>query len=217
MSSMRQRLLLVAGWVAAAVVASLVSTGAVAVAGGQVIDRPLRPLSASEAAALTEECGSTDRAPCLRQLDEPVEPTTTVVAAPDLNSSLEGDGQGVSPTPADPAETTSEGEFDPDTDVDESLLPPEADEGVAEPRGEVVSMEGGVLGVSGAEGKVKVIWAIPSPGFALLPVAGTEIEPRSVTLVFSDGAHSSRLTATWDDVEGLTIDIVEGKLDMAEN
>ena len=69
MSSMRQRLLLVAGWAAAAVVASLVSTGAVAVAGGQVTDRPLPPLSASEVAALTEECGPSDRAPCLRQLE----------------------------------------------------------------------------------------------------------------------------------------------------
>jgi hypothetical protein len=52
MLPMRQRLLLVAGWAAAAVITSLVSSGAVAVAGGQVLDQPSRPLSAAEVAAL---------------------------------------------------------------------------------------------------------------------------------------------------------------------
>ena len=101
MSPMRQRLLLVAGWAVAAVLATLVSTGAVAVAGGQVTDRPLRPLTASEVAALAEECGTTERAPCLRQLDNLGVPTTTVEAAPDLNSSLNGGEDGVSPFPDD--------------------------------------------------------------------------------------------------------------------
>lgn len=218
MGSMRQRLLLVAGWAAAAVVASLVSTGAVAVAGGQVLDRPLRPLSASEVAALTEECGTTDRAPCLRQLEEPAEPTTTVEAAPDLNSNLEGDEQGVSPTSVDPSEPPSEDPLEPGDEVDESLLPPSVDgEATAEPQGEVVSMQGGAVGVSGADGRVSVIWAIPNPGFALVPLGGTEIEPSAITLVFSDGAHSSRLTATWDDTDGLIVETSEGKLDLAES
>ena len=48
----RQRLLLVAGWLIAAISAGLVASGAVAVAGGQVLDRPLRPLTAAEVAAL---------------------------------------------------------------------------------------------------------------------------------------------------------------------
>ena len=52
MGPMRQRVLLVAGWVIAAVVTSLVASGAVAVAGGQVFDRPLRPLTAAEVAAV---------------------------------------------------------------------------------------------------------------------------------------------------------------------
>jgi hypothetical protein len=52
MIPLRQRLLLVAGWAVAAVATGLVSAGAVAVAGGQVTDRPLRPLSAAEVAAL---------------------------------------------------------------------------------------------------------------------------------------------------------------------
>lgn len=49
---MRQKLLLIAGWAVAAVGSSAVASGAVAVAGGQVTDRPLRLLSASEVAAI---------------------------------------------------------------------------------------------------------------------------------------------------------------------
>ena len=49
---MRQRLLLIAGWAVAAFGSSVVASGAVAVAGGQVTDRPLRLLSASEVEAI---------------------------------------------------------------------------------------------------------------------------------------------------------------------
>lgn len=51
---MRQRLLLVAGWVLAAVGTSVVASAAVAATGGQVTDRALRPLTAAEVAALPE-------------------------------------------------------------------------------------------------------------------------------------------------------------------
>ena len=137
MGPMRQRLLLVAGWAAAAVVASLVSTGAVAVAGGQVTDQPFSPLSASEVAALTEECGTEDRAPCLRQLDNTSIPTTTVAAAPDLDSSLDGDEKEVSPTPTVTTPATP-----PAVDEDEGLLVGDRDD-VPKPRAEVVEMVGG--------------------------------------------------------------------------
>jgi len=52
MHRLRQRFLLVAGWIAAVVGAGLIATAAVAVAGGQVLDQPLRPLTAAEVAAL---------------------------------------------------------------------------------------------------------------------------------------------------------------------
>ncbi|MEA2058764.1 MAG: hypothetical protein U9O63_08585, partial [Actinomycetota bacterium] len=52
MTPMRQRLLLVAGWLVAAIGSGVVASGAVAVAGGQVLDRPLNPLTAAEVAAL---------------------------------------------------------------------------------------------------------------------------------------------------------------------
>ncbi|MDJ0664309.1 MAG: hypothetical protein QNJ75_07090 [Acidimicrobiia bacterium] len=220
---MRQRLLLVAGWAAAAVVASLVSTGAVAVAGGQVTDRPLRPLSASEVAALTEECGSSERAPCLRQLDNSVGPTTSVPAAPDTNSSREGDEDGVSPSvPAeDTTEPPSENPLDPGVEVDESLTPPTAadEESVAvpAPRAEVVDLIGGRVSVSGADGEVRIIWLIPKHGFAVLPPAGTDRLPDQVTVVLSDGSHQSTLVASWDDSEGLVIESREGGLDLTDS
>ena len=223
MTPMRQRLLLVAGWAAAAVVASLVSTGAVAVAGGQVTDRPLRPLSASEVAALTEECGSPERAPCLRQLDNSVGPTTSATAAPDTNSSREGDEDGVSPSgPADATtEPPSEDPLDPGVEVDESLTPPTGDdeESVAAPppRAEVVDLIGGRVSVSGADGEVRIIWLIPKHGFAVLPPAGADNLPNQVTVVLSDGAHQSTLVASWDSSEGLVIDQREGGLDLTDS
>jgi hypothetical protein len=223
MSSMRQRLLLVAGWAAAAVVASLVSTGAVAVAGGQVTDRPLRPLSASEVAALTDECGTSERAPCLRQLEYPVSPTTSVAAAPDTNSSQEGDEDGVSPTvPAEsPTEPPAEDPFDPGVEVDESLTPPTSSDqdiiATPEPSAEVVDLLGGRVSVSGADGEVRVIWLIPKHGFAVLPPVGAGNLPDRVTVVLSDGSHQSTLIAVWDTVEGLLIETREGGLDRGES
>jgi hypothetical protein len=220
---MRQRLLLVAGWATAAVVASLVSTGAVAVAGGQVTDRPLRPLSASEVAALAEDCGSNERAPCLRQLDYSADPTVSVSAAPDVNSSLEGDEDGVSPfLPADDVivDPPSEDPLDPAVEVDESLVPPdegEDDLDVPAARAEVVDLVGGRISVSGADGEVRIIWLIPRHGFAVLPAAGTDNLPDHLTVVLSDGSHQSTLIASWDSVEGLVIERTEGGLDLSEN
>lgn len=213
MVPMRQRLLLVAGWAAAAVVASLVSTGAVAVAGGQVNDRPLRPLSASEVAALTEECDLFERAPCLRQLDESASTTTTVAAAPDSNSSLEGGEQGVSPVidqaSADSSEVASDSETTVPAGTSPDSLPP--------PTGKVVTLEGGTVGIGGAYGEVWVLWVIPSPGFAPLPATGADTEPGTVQIVFSDGAHQSKLIAWWTDEEGLIIEKHEGAVDQADD
>ena len=207
MGPMRQRLLLVAGWVAAAVVATLVSTGAVAVAGGQVTDRPLPPLSASEVAALTEECGPSDRAPCLRQLEGSVEPSTTVAVAPET-SSPKGDGQGVSPDSAELPLPLEDDALDPD----ESPVSPVGEDDVPEPRSEVVSLRGATVSISGAAGEILVIWAIPSPGFALIPLADSGIDDDSLMMVFSDGSHRSTLTARWDETEGLVIGTTEGQL-----
>lgn len=217
MGSMRQRLLLVAGWAAAAVVASLVSTGAVAVAGGQVIDRPLRPLSASEVAALTEDCGSTDRAPCLRQLDRSIDSQDTVETASQVNSSPDGDEDGVSRTTV--TEPPSEDALDPGADLDESLLPPnDRPSSVATPgpRADVVDLVGGRVSVSGAEGGVRIIWLIPRHGYALVPASARNLSPDQVTIVLSNGSHQSTMAAYWDPADGLVIETTEGAVKRSE-
>lgn len=210
MRAMRQRLLLVAGWATAAVVASLVSTGAVAVAGGKVTDRPLRPLSASEVAALTRECESTERAPCLRQPDDSSD-SAPVDAASESNSSLEGDEGGVSPGPAvtEPSSDDSAA-----TDVEEDLLSPDdaATSDQPAPSAQVVDLTGGKVSVSGADGEVRILWLLPRHGYALLPADRAASEPGQVTVVLSDGSHQSTLIASWDDSEGLVVETFEGPL-----
>lgn len=202
MGSMRQRLLLVAGWAAAAVVASLVSTGAVAVAGGQVTDRPLRPLSASEVAALTEECGSYERAPCLRQLDSSADQPPPVTTAPTTNSRPEGDEQGASPL--HPVAPTAGTEPPPE---DETVIGPISKD-APEPGAKIVELQGGRVSVSGADGKISILWVIPNPGYVLVPATD---HPRDdgVPVVFSDGSHESYLVARWDSQLGLTIESPE--------
>ena len=78
-------------------------------------------------------------------------------------------------------------------------------------------MTGGRASVSGADGEVTIIWAIPNAGFALLPPAGTAGEASGVSLVFSDGSHQSTLLATWNPSEGLTIETIEGPFDLTES
>jgi hypothetical protein len=107
--------------------------------------------------------------------------------------------------------------LDPSVEVDESLLPPE-DRNVPEARGEVVSLEG-ALGrgvVSGTDGEIRIIWAMPSPGLVSLPPTGTDLAEGAVTLIFSDCPHQPTLVAKWDSTEGLVIETIEGRPDLGE-
>jgi hypothetical protein len=129
--------------------------------------------------------------------------------------SPEGGENGVSPTnPVD--EAPSEDPLDPAVEADESLLPPGDSDSVPEPRGEVVTLVGARVGVSGANGEIKIIWVIPSPGFASLPPTGAELEEGIVALVFSDGSHQSTLIARWDNAEGLVLETIEGGRELGE-
>jgi hypothetical protein len=180
------------------------------------MDRPLRPLSASEVAALTEECGSTERAPCLRQLENSSYPLPTVGVASDSNPSPDGGEDGVSRTSLSTTTTEppSEDALDPGATIDESLLPPTDTQPGEQPapRAEVVDMTGGKVSVSGADGKVRVLWLIPRHGYALLPADRADTKPGEVTIVLSDGSHQSILVASWDDEEGLVVETSEGGL-----
>jgi hypothetical protein len=127
--------------------------------------------------------------------------------------SLPGDEDGVSrdDVATDTSELPSQDSVDPD--ADESLLPPDdrpTTRVVPGPRAEVVDLTGGRVSVSGANGKVRVIWSIPRPGYALLPAGTADRQPDQVTVVLSNGSHQSALIASWDPDEGLLIETREG-------
>jgi hypothetical protein len=163
---LRQRLLLVAGWVTAAVGAGVVASGAVAVAGGQVLDRPLRPLTAAEVAALpVVEVGAPD-------VFEPH-------ASGGFVSTTGGPTQGSEDDAEDregPAGAGGSTAID-ESDADSGLLvePPISDV-------ELVSVEGGRVSFALEDGSLYLLWATPRPG----NVASTrDATPEGITVAFS--------------------------------
>ncbi|VAW06359.1 hypothetical protein MNBD_ACTINO01-290 [hydrothermal vent metagenome] len=180
MSSMRQRLLLVAGWLAAAVGSGLVASGAVAVAGGQVLDRPLRPLTAAEVAALP-----------VVQVD------SLDIVEPHASGGLEPTTGGI-----------TEGSADDAADSDESAgtrgsTAEGSDERTADPVGpnaravvEIASVAGGLASFVVSDGKLILLWATPSAGYVAQTSAATDT---SLTIQFSSSLTVWVLEATIDN------------------
>ena len=180
MSAMRQRLLLVAGWIAAAVGSVLVASGAVAVAGGQVLDRPLRPLTASEVAAL---------------------PVVQVVSPDIVEPHASG---GLEPTTGE----ITEGSADDAADSDESAgtggsTAEDSSSRVSDPVGpnvpavvEIASVEGGLASFVVSEGKLILLWATPSAGYVAQTRAVTDT---SLSIQFISSLNVWVLEATIDD------------------
>jgi hypothetical protein len=200
MTSLRQRLLLVAGWAVAAVATGLVSAGAVAVAGGQVNDRPLRPLSAAEVVALPVTIDGP------RVTSEPlasggsVSPTATI-APDDDDDGLQAPGDDTArsaekgPFPADDLDPiiTLSGDFDESADPRDVELP---QVGRRTPEPEVVTVVGGRVSVSTSDGEVVLNAATPRPGF----VADADFDTAGgLVVTFWDGEHLSTVTVTADD------------------
>lgn len=174
MISMRQRLLLVAGWVIAAVVSGLVASGAVAVAGGQVLDRPLRPLTAAEVAALPV-VGSVGSS-------EPSEPLasggsdSTTGAPTDGSAATTGEADG---NQADPA--GAGGAIQPPLGGDYPVR--------------VVQLSGGSASIAATAGGLNVLWATPKPGYVVSLDFETEDRLR---LAFTSQRKQTVLEAIWD-------------------
>ncbi|MFO7700448.1 MAG: hypothetical protein R6W79_07580 [Acidimicrobiia bacterium] len=165
MTTLRQRLLLVAGWLAAAVGAGLVASGAVTVAGGQVLDRPLRPMTAAEVAALpVDEVGTSG-------VIEPhasggfgqttPEPTSGSDDAVDGRADPTGAGRS--------SASTSDPEDDPFVVTSTSVV-------------RVVSVVGGTASFAVVDDSLTLLWATPQPGY----VATTRRQStESITIAFS--------------------------------
>ncbi len=190
MTTLRQRLLLVAGWFIAAVGAGLVASGAVAVAGGQVLDRPLRPMTAAEVAALP-----------VVEMDEPDanEPhasgglvTTTgesISGSDDAAGSDEPTGAGGSTATTDSVPDTPTDDADPATFTSDSDV-------------RVVSVDGGQVSFAESEGSLYLLWATPAAGY----VATTREQTDSrITIGFSSSIAVWVVEATLSE-EGIAIE-----------
>jgi len=166
---MRQRLLLAAGWIVAVVGSGVVASGAVAIAGGQVLDRPLRPLTAAEVAALPVvssegtqpngplASGGTDSSSGVPSDGSAIDRATD---PPDAGSA----GPGGAPTPQ-VVGPTSIGEVVITTLDREPASPTEPYPTVIQSA--IVHLLGGAASVySGVDG-LAVLWARPNPGYVM--------------------------------------------------
>ena len=221
MTSLRQRLLLVAGWAVAAVATGLVSAGAVAVAGGQVTDRPLRPLSAAEVAALPvtieDPCvtseplasgGSASLATCLEPGsqsgpnapgDETARPAEKeLLPAEDPLLSPRTDDVEVPEPTAEELRTGVPPEVRPTDDIaaPEDVEVPRIGPRPTEPR--IAELVGGRVSVSLVDGSISLNAATPKAGF----VADLRFERGDeLTVSFWDGAHLSTLEVAIEGAE----------------
>lgn len=187
---LRQRLLLVAGWLIAAIGAGLVASGAVAVAGGQVLDRPLRPLTAAEVAALPVAAV---------EVPEPVEPHASGGSPEDSGTSTVGSGDDADGrTGANGAGGSAAPRLE-ESPPEEPALDAFPEAGRAEVR--VVAVEGGRASFAANRETVALLWATASPGHA----AETRI------------AGATDITVTFSSAEGVWLveaHLVDGQLEI---
>jgi hypothetical protein len=190
MNTMRQRLLLVVGWVIVASVTSLVALGAVTVAGGRVNDRPLNPLSAAEVAALPVAATvQSVNEPQASGGDDSTDDTST--GAPDqTDRTREGD-----------AAADAGGELGPDIVSGGDSAPTLANET------KVIRLEGGSVSVRQLGSDLFLQWATPQPGYS------TEViltQSDFVRVMFDSATHRSLLLVTVDD-DGIETTVTESE------
>lgn len=235
MIPLRQRLLLVAGWAAAAVATGLVSAGAVAVAGGQVTDRPLRPLSAAEVAALpvtteddciasgplasggtdsTSSCSDRDGASGLSTPGDDAarpaekEPSSDFfVAIGEIDARIDPyDPAGPDVAPAGPRIVPGD-QLTPGTEgrFPEGAVVPPI--GPRSPDPTVVDVLGGRVSIAEAQGALTLHGATPRPGY----VVDLRFErPDELTVTFWNGEHLSTVIARLGDDGTIEVEQREG-------
>jgi hypothetical protein len=168
---MRQRLLLVAGWIVAAVGAGVVASGAVAIAGGQVFDRPIRPLNAAEVAALPVDESVATLGSSVRHASGGPQASTGV---PSEGGGRDTTGANGSEHPAGPGGVPA-GRGDPQ--VDFVRFPPT-----------VTNVSGGTASISTDADGIHLLFATPRPHYAM----GIDFsEENQLTVTFTSGDHRS--------------------------
>jgi len=186
MAPMRQRLLLVAGWIVAAVGAGVVASGAVAVAGGQVFDRPIRPLNAAEVAALpvdesVETLGSSER---LASGSSQARTGVTTEGCGRNTAGANGSERPAGPggAPAEPG----------GVEIDLPRSPPTILHGI-----------GGSVVFTCIGDQLAILWATPQPNFAVAFDTDTQ------TVTFTSKDHRSTISIARAPGGDLTIDTNE--------
>ena len=209
---MRQRLLLVAGWVLAAVGTSVVASAAVAATGGQVTDRALRPLTAAEVAALPGGY--------FEVLSE------SLASGDSSNKDIREPGESDTPGSTKPSPAGAEGAlfFGIDHDLDDNgsflVLGPDGPQAVLTDLLDVVEpdpvsvleilrtdsriehVEGGSVSLATSADLVTLLWATPTLGWSINIefLSGSQI-----IVLFTDD------TVTWT----VNAKVVDGLIDVA--
>ena len=194
MEQMRRRLFFVLSWLVAAVATSVVASAAVAIAGGQVSDRPLRPLTSAEVEALA----TTPIPPSFFTIAPADSPVTTLVMIPE-------DVPEDNPTELDPE--SPDGDAQPFTGIGVEETEGAGPETViVETRATIVHLDGGTASIGGQEGEVLLLWALPQPGFVVEHL----FDENGLTVIFNDGRRQTWVVAAWTDEEGITVETFEG-------
>ncbi len=180
-TTMRQRLLLVAGWLLAAIASGIVASGAVAVAGGQVLDRALQPLTAAEVAAL---------------------PVVTVGSSDDLEPHASG---GLVPNAGEPTDDSGSGGPDPIGSASSGGSAASGSPGGASdpsPRlgpfatrtddARIETTEGGGVSFAAANDTLILLWATPNPGYV---VQRRQTTDTLITISFTSNRNVWRVEA----------------------
>ena len=216
MIPMRQRVLLVAGWVVAAAVTSLVASGAVAVAGGQVNDRPLTKVLAADVAALPVVNTEFDLLPCEPPASGGCDDATEANSA----GAQERPGSRLGQNPVGDDEGTNDlSGLDPERpdgltptidpgDIDASDTSDAGPDLARAVTSQVVNLRGGSVSFAVADDEIRIPWLIPLDGYRVR----VDFADRSLLRVtFTRGGEQNVAIAMWSDGE-LTVEVVESDL-----
>ncbi len=202
MIPMRQRVLLVAGWVVAAAVTSLVASGAVAVAGGQVNDRPPSGVLAASVDALPVV--DSEEPPSCEPLASGGSDCTTGDSSAGAQNERPGSSDGLDPVGGE--DGIDDLRIDPGvsaTESEDAEVPrPDA------PALPVISTEGGSAGFIVVDDQVLVWWSVPRIGYRI-QYDETD-DPAIVRITFTSDTDQESIVARWRDGE-LTVETLLGE------
>jgi hypothetical protein len=170
-----------------------VGIGAVQLAGAQVADGPIQPLTADEVPTLPPPADPAPTDAASTTVPSTTAATTTIVPPPTSTSPP--------PTATQPAPTTTEGST-PATasttpaSTTTSTVPPTTTSTApaAQPEISVHQLIGGTVSIAASPGIVNLVSATPNDGFIVEVESGG---PMEVEVEFKSTSHESKFNASW--------------------